>query len=44
MRHTAHGKRDTRSEPAVTLAAMQPSDTAQSLLARLYDEGRRAAS
>ena len=44
MRHTAYGKRDTRSEPAVTVAAMQPSDTAQSLLARLYDEGRRAAS
>jgi hypothetical protein len=44
MRHTAHGKRDARSEPIVTLAAVQPSDTAQSLLARLYDEGRRAAS
>ncbi len=44
MRHTAHGKREMRSEPVVTLAAMQPSDTAQSLLARLYDEGRRAAS
>ena len=44
MRHTAHGKREMRSEPIVTLAAMQPSDTAQSLLARLYDEGRRAAS
>ena len=44
MRHTAYGKRDTRSEPAVTLATMQPSDTAQSLLARLYDEARRAAS
>ncbi len=43
MRHTSHGKRDMRSEPIVTLAAMQPSDTAQSLLARLYDEGRRAA-
>jgi len=44
MRHTTHGKRDTRSEPAVTLATMMPSDTAQSLLARLYDEARRAAS
>ena len=44
MRHTAHGKRDTRSEPAVTVATLQSSDTAQSLLARLYDEGRRAAS
>ena len=44
MRHTSHGKRDTRSEPAVTLATMLPSDTAKSLLARLYDEARRAAS
>ena len=44
MRHTSHGKRDVRSEPAVTLATLQPSDTAQSLLARLSSEGRRAAS
>jgi hypothetical protein len=44
MRHTSHGKRDTRSEPDVTLAAMLPSDSAKSLLARLYDEARRAAS
>ena len=44
MRHTTHGKRDTRSEPTVTLATMTPSDTAQSLLARLHEEARRAAS
>src|ERR1700716_3043377 len=44
MRHTSHGKRDTRSEPVVTLAAMLPSDSAKSLLARLYDEARRVAS
>jgi len=44
MRHTATGKRDVRSEPAVTLATLQASDTAQSLLARLFEEGRRAAS
>ena len=44
MRHTSHGKRDARSEPVVTLATMLPSDTAKSLLARLYDEARRAAS
>lgn len=44
MRHTTHGKRDTRSEPAVTLATMLPSDTAQSLQSRLYEEARRAAS
>jgi hypothetical protein len=44
MRHTSHGKRDARSEPAVTLATLLPSDSAKSLLARLYDEARRAAS
>jgi hypothetical protein len=44
MRHTATGKRDVRSEPIVTLATLQASDTAQSLLARLFEEGRRAAS
>lgn len=44
MRHTSHGKRDTRSEPVVTLATLLPSDTAKSLLARLDDEARRAAS
>jgi hypothetical protein len=43
MRHTVHGKRDTRSEPIVTLATLRPSDTTQSLMARLY-EGHRAAS
>jgi hypothetical protein len=44
MRHTSHGKRDTRSEPTVTLATMQPSDSATSLLARLTNEARRVAS
>jgi hypothetical protein len=44
MRHTSHGKRDARSEPAVTLATMLPTDSAKSLLARLHDEARRAAS
>jgi hypothetical protein len=44
MRHTADGKRDARSEPVVTLATMFPNDSAKSLLARLYDEARRAAS
>jgi hypothetical protein len=44
MRHTSHGKRDMRAEPDVTLASLEPSDTAQSLLARLYRDGRRAAS
>ena len=44
MRHTSNGKRDARSEPVVTVATMLPSDSAKSLLARLYDEARRAAS
>lgn len=44
MRHTSHGKRDMRAEPDVTLASLEPSDTARSLLARLYPDGRRAAS
>jgi len=44
MRHTSHGKRDTRSEPLVTLATLLPSDSATSLLARLDEEARRAAS
>jgi len=44
MRHTSHGKRDVRAEPIVTVATMLPEDSAKSLLARLDDEGRRAAS
>jgi hypothetical protein len=44
MRHTSHGKRDTRAEPLVTLATLLPSDTAKSLLARLNEESQRAAS
>jgi hypothetical protein len=45
MRHTAYDKRESRrNEPVVTVATLQPSDTAQSLLARLADEGHRAAS
>ena len=44
MRHTSHGKRDVRSEPVVTVATMLPSDSAKSLLSRLTDEGKRAAS
>ena len=45
MRHTTHGKRDTRAEPVVTSATLLPSDSAKSLLARLYDDAaHRAAS
>jgi GGDEF domain-containing protein len=44
MRHTSHGKRERQTEPVVGFATLHASDTAQSLLARLYEEGRRAAS
>jgi hypothetical protein len=44
MRHTSHGKRDTRAEPAVTVATLLPNDSAKSLLARLCDDPHRAAS
>lgn len=44
MRQTSHGKRDTRAEPSVTLATLEPKDSAKSLLARLDQEAHRAAS
>ena len=44
IRHTGHGMRDARSEPVITAATLLPNDTAKSLLARLYDDPRRAAS
>ncbi len=44
MRHTTNGKREARSEPTVSVATLMPSDSAKSLLARLDDEARRAAS
>ena len=44
MRHTSHGKRDTRAEPLVTVATLLPHDSAKSLLARLTDDAQRAAS
>jgi hypothetical protein len=44
MRHTNHGKRDARVEPEVSVATLMPNDSARSLLARLDEEGRRAAS
>ena len=44
MRHTNHGKRDTRMEPDVTVATLLPSDSANTLLARLTEEAQRAAS
>jgi GGDEF domain-containing protein len=45
MRHTSNGSRaDARSEPAVTVATLLPSDSATTLLARLHEEARRKAS
>jgi hypothetical protein len=44
MRHTSHGKRETCTDPGVSVATLLPNDTARSLLARLHDEAHRAAS
>jgi hypothetical protein len=44
MRHTSHGQRDARSEPAVTVATLLPTDSAKSLRSRLQEEAHRAAS
>jgi GGDEF domain-containing protein len=44
MRHTSHGTRDARSEPAITVATLLPNDTAKSLRSRLQEEAHRAAS
>ena len=44
MKHTIHAKRESRVEPEVTVATLLPSDSAKSMLARLTDEARRAAS
>jgi GGDEF domain-containing protein len=43
MRHTSTGKR-VRSDPAVTVASLQPQDSPKSLLARLYSDAQLAAS
>jgi hypothetical protein len=44
IRQTSHGKGTPRSEPTVGVAALMPSDTPGSLLARLRDDGHRVAS
>jgi hypothetical protein len=45
MRHTTYDNRGSRrNEPTVSVATLMPEDTVQSLLARLEDDGRRAAS
>jgi GGDEF domain-containing protein len=39
MKHTMHGpKRDSRIEPHIVLVALQPGDSARSILLRLYDQ------
>src|SRR5207248_9321094 len=44
MRHTSHGQRDARAEPAVTVATLLPNDSAKSLRSRLQEAAHRAAS
>jgi hypothetical protein len=44
MKHTVHASRESRVEPEVTVATLLPSDSATSILARLTNEPRRAAS
>jgi hypothetical protein len=45
MRYTSYDNRNARrNEPTVSVATLLPQDTVQSLLARLNDDGRRAAS
>jgi GGDEF domain-containing protein len=44
MRQTSHGKHHGRTAPDVSVASLQPSDTAKALLARLYEDSHRAAS
>jgi GGDEF domain-containing protein len=43
IRHTASGRRGSRSEPSVSVASLLPKDTVQSLLGRLCDDTQRAA-
>src|SRR5471030_1025529 len=40
MKHTIHAKREAHVEPDVTVAALLPSDSAKSILARLTIESR----
>jgi GGDEF domain-containing protein len=44
MRHTSHGTRDTRIDPAITVATLLPNDSAKSLRSRLQEDAHRAAS
>lgn len=45
LKHTMHSpNRDQRLDPQVTLATLLPYDTSTSILARIQEEGRRAAA
>ena len=44
MKHTVHAKCEQRIEPDATVATLLPTDSANSFLARLTEESRRAAS
>jgi hypothetical protein len=44
MKHTIDASRESRVEPEVTVATLLQSDSARSILARLIDQARRAAS
>jgi hypothetical protein len=44
MRHTSHGTRDARIDPAITVATLLPNDSAKSLRSRLQEDAHRAAS
>ena len=44
MKHTVRASRESRAEPEVTVATLLPSDSAQSILVRLMNQPRRAAS
>lgn len=44
MKHTIHASRESRVEPDVTVATLLPSDSAKSILVRLSEHARRAAS
>jgi hypothetical protein len=44
MKHTVHARREAGVEPEVTVATLLATDSAKTILARLTDEARRAAS
>jgi len=44
MKHTSNASRESRAEPDVSVATVLATDSAKSILARLTDQARRAAS